>query len=113
MGKNFKTDAVFTKHPAFEGVFMKHFFSKSETDERLNNCEVNIVPGFETAPHTHENAAEFFYVVEGTGEFLDNTEWLPIKKGDAFQAPMGMTHSVKNTGRSTLVLFSTFSPPIR
>jgi hypothetical protein len=26
---------------------------------------------------------------------LDNTEWLPIKKGDAFQAPMGMTHAIK------------------
>ena len=113
MGKNIKLDAVFVKHPTQEGVFMKHFFSKDETNERLNNLEVNIVPGFQIAPHTHDNAGEFFYVVDGEGEFLDNTEWTSIKKGDAFQAPMGMTHAIKNTGRVTLVLFSTFSPPIK
>lgn len=113
MGKNIKTDSFFVKHPAFEGVFMKHFFSKDETGGQLNNLEVNIVSGFEIKPHTHENAGEFFYVVDGSGEFLDETEWVSIKKGDAFQAPMGMTHAIKNTGRETLVLFSTFSPPIK
>ena len=113
MGKNIKLDAVFVKHPTQEGVFMKHFFSKDETNERLNNLEVNIVPGFQIAPHTHDNAGEYFYVVDGEGEFLDNTEWIPIRRGDAFQAPMGMTHAIKNTGRVTLVLFSTFSPPVK
>jgi mannose-6-phosphate isomerase-like protein (cupin superfamily) len=113
MAKNIKLDAVFVKHPTQEGVFMKHFFSKDETNNCLNNLEVNIVPGFQIAPHTHDNAGEFFYVVNGEGEFLDNTEWIPIRKGDAFQAPMGMTHAIKNIGRETLVLFSTFSPPIK
>ena len=113
MGKNIKLDAIFVKHPTQEGVFMKHFFSKDETNEHLNNLEVNIIPGFQIAPHTHDNAGEYFYVVDGEGEFLDNTEWIPIKKGDAFQAPMKMTHAIKNTGRVTLVLFSTFCPPIK
>ena len=113
MGKNIKTDSVFVRHPAHEGVFVKHFFSKDETNGCLNNLEVIIVPGFQIAPHIHDNAGEFFYVVEGEGEFLDNTEWLPIKKGDAFQAPIGTTHAIKNTGRATLVLFSTFSPPTK
>ena len=113
MAKNIKSNAVFVKHPTQEGVFMKHFFSKDETNNCLNNLEVNIVPDFQIAPHIHDNAGEFFYVVDGEGEFLDNTEWIPIRKGDAFQAPMGMTHAIKNTGRETLVLFSTFSPPTK
>jgi len=113
MGKNIKLDAKFVKHPTQEGVFMKHFFSKTETNDRLNNVEINIVPNFQIAPHTHDNACEYFYVVDGCGEFLDDTEWAPIKKGDVFQAPVGMTHAIKNTGGTTLVLFSTFSPPIR
>jgi len=113
MCKNFKTDAFFVKHPVNEGVFMKHFFSKDETDGQLNNVEVNIVSGFQIVPHVHDNAGEFFYVVDGIGEFLDDTQWISIKKGDAFQAPMGKTHAIKNTGRETLVLFSTFSPPIK
>ena len=95
MGKNIKSDAVFVKHQTQEGVFLKHFFSKSETNGRLNNLEANIVPGFQTAPHTHDNAVEYFYIVDGSGEFLDDTEWVQVKKGDAFQAPMGMTHVVK------------------
>jgi mannose-6-phosphate isomerase-like protein (cupin superfamily) len=109
MGRNIKLDAVFIKHSTHEGVFIKHFFTKDETNGSLNNLEINIVPGFQNTPHIHENADEYFYVVEGEGEYLDNTEWIPIKKGDAFRALMGMAHSVKNTGRVTLVLFSTFT----
>jgi mannose-6-phosphate isomerase-like protein (cupin superfamily) len=113
MSKNLKTDAAFIKHPTQEGVFIKHFFSKAETNDRLNNFEINIIPGFQIAPHIHDNTGEYFYVVDGAGEFLDNTEWIPVKKGDAFQAPVGTTHGIKNTGNSILVLFSTFSPPLR
>lgn len=113
MSKNVKQNAVFVKHPTQEGVFIKHFFGKEETEGQFNNLEVNIVPGFQIAPHTHEDASEFFYVVNGTGEFLDETVWITIKKGDAFMAPMGMTHAIKNTDNEVLVLLSTFSPSTR
>lgn len=112
MANNLKTDAEFTKHPTQEGVFLKHFFGK-EDNNILNNLEVYIIPGFQIAPHVHEDSFEFFYVVDGEGEFLDDTEWRAIKKGDAFKAPQGMTHGVRNTGREALLLFSTFSPAIR
>ncbi len=112
MHENVKSDAVFVKHPTQEGVFMKHFFSNEDND-RLNNLEVNIVPGFQIAPHTHDNSSEFFYVVSGQGEFLNDTEWVPIKEGIAFKAPQGMKHAVKNSGDKVLVLFSTFSPATR
>ncbi|MDR3258968.1 MAG: cupin domain-containing protein [Fusobacteriaceae bacterium] len=104
--------AKYVNHPSFNGVFTKHFFS-SEDNDRLNNVEVVIMPNFEITPHIHETAIEFFYVVEGEGEFLDNTEWRKIEKGVAFKAPIGMTHGIKNTGKKPLVLFSTFSPSIR
>lgn len=112
MASNLKSDASFMKHPTQEGVFIKHFFCKEDND-RLNNLEVNIVPGFQIAPHTHQDSTEFFYVVSGQGEFLDDKEWRTIKKGDAFKAPQGMTHSIKNTGSEALILFSTFSPATR
>jgi mannose-6-phosphate isomerase-like protein (cupin superfamily) len=112
MANNFKLNAVFTKHPTFEGVYMKHFFGKEDND-RLNNLEVLIVPNFEIGPHTHENSTEFFYVVSGQGEYLDDMEWKIIRKGDAFKAPQGITHAFRNTGREALLLFSTFSPSIR
>ena len=52
---------------------MKHFFSSQEND-RLNNLEVRIIPNYIIAPHVRENSSEFFYVVDGEGEFLDNEE---------------------------------------
>lgn len=113
MAGNVKKDAVFVKHPTQEGVFMKHFYAQADTGERLNNVEVHIVPGFQIAPHTHDEAGEFFYIVSGAGEFLDESEWTPVKKGDAFRALAGRTHALRNTGGETLVLFSTFSPPLR
>ncbi|MCL1879044.1 MAG: cupin domain-containing protein [Actinomycetia bacterium] len=91
---------------------MKHFFCKEDND-RLNNVEIHIVPGYQIAPHSHDDSSEFFYVVSGCGEFLDDGEWRPITKGDAFKAPQGVTHAIKNTGTEALVLFSTFSPAIR
>lgn len=111
MSNNFKEEAKFVKHPTAEGVFMKHFFGKNDND-RLNNLEVYVVPGFEVPVHTHEESTEFFYVVKGKGEYLDNGEWKPITKGDAFRAPQGVPHAVKNTGIGALLLLSTFSPAI-
>jgi quercetin dioxygenase-like cupin family protein len=112
MSNNLKSIQGFAKHATMDGVFIKHFFCKEDND-RLNNLEVYIVPGFEIPPHTHEDSSEFFYVVDGEGEFLDETEWKTIKKGDAFKAPQGMTHSLKATGHEALLLFSTFSPATR
>lgn len=50
MERHIIKDAVFTKHPTQEGVFMKHFFSSQEND-RLNNLEVRIIPNFMITPH--------------------------------------------------------------
>jgi mannose-6-phosphate isomerase-like protein (cupin superfamily) len=113
MSENIYKNAEYVKNPSFEGVYMKHFYGKEDTEGKLNNVEILIVPGFQIAPHTHEDSDEYFYVVSGSGEFLDDKNWFPIKKGDAFKALSKITHAVKNTGEEVLILFSTFSPPIR
>jgi mannose-6-phosphate isomerase-like protein (cupin superfamily) len=110
--KNLIQDAKYVKNTAHEGVFMRNFFSGKDND-RINNSEVCIMPGFQIAPHIHEASTEFFYVVSGVGDFLDSSEWKPVKKGDAFKAPQGMTHGLRNTGDELLVVLATFSPPIR
>ncbi len=102
----------YEKHPSLEGVYMKHFFS-GEIDNRLNNLEVRIEPGFEITSHTHEDAHEFYYVVKGKGLFLVDGKWELVREGEALLAPKTVEHGFKNNGNDTLVLFSTFSPPIR
>jgi quercetin dioxygenase-like cupin family protein len=111
MANNLIADATLKKHPVHEGVYIKHFFGKEDND-RLNNLEIVIAPGSQIPPHAHDSSTEFFYMVSGQGVFLDNDEWKAIKKGDAFRATVGMKHSIKNTGKDALVLFSTFSPAI-
>ncbi|MDR1773518.1 MAG: cupin domain-containing protein [Clostridioides sp.] len=112
MSENFKENAIYIKNPQYEGMYMKHFFDSNDND-RLNNVEITIIPGFGTKPHIHENSTEFFYIVSGEGEFTDDDGTCQVKKGDAFKAPKGVTHSIINTSNEVLVIFSTFSPPIR
>lgn len=112
MSNNIINSGEYVKHPKEEGVFLKHFFSSADND-RLNNLSVKVDVGCQISPHIHDNSSEFYYVVNGVGEFLVDGEWRPIKKGDALKAPMGMEHGIKNTGNETLELFSTFSPSIR
>ncbi len=102
----------FAKHPKDEGVYVKHFFSSADND-RLNNLEVKIQPGCQISPHIHDNSTEFYYVVSGTGEFLVNNQYIQVQKGDALKAPLGQEHGFKNNSGEELVLFSTFSPPIK
>lgn len=104
--------STYEKHPSFKGVFLKHFFS-GETNDRLNNLEVRIEPGCEISPHVHDNSHEFFYVVKGQGLFLVEGEWEPIRNGEALFAPKQIEHGFKNNGNEPLVLFSTFSPPVK
>ncbi|MDR0880155.1 MAG: cupin domain-containing protein [Clostridioides sp.] len=112
MSENFILDAKFEENPVHKGVYMKYLFGKEDND-RLSNVEIMIIPGFQISPHTHEDSTEFFYIVGGEGEYLDGDEWKYIKRGDAFKAPKGRTHGIKNTGDGSLVIFSTFSPGIR
>jgi mannose-6-phosphate isomerase-like protein (cupin superfamily) len=113
MFENFKINIVSIEHPENVGVFMKYFFQSADTGKLLNNLEVTISSGAQIAPHSHESSTEYFYVVSGEGKFLDNTEWRHIVKGDAFRAPKGMTHSIRNDSNEVLILFSTFAPPIK
>ena len=99
-------------HPKESGVHMKHFFSSADND-RLNNLEVTIDPGCQISPHVHDNASEFYYVVEGAGEFLIDGQWTPVAEGNAMKAPLGEEHGLKNTGSTAFILLSTFSPPTR
>jgi mannose-6-phosphate isomerase-like protein (cupin superfamily) len=112
MSGNIIQDGKYIKHSTDEGVFVKHYFGLGDND-RLNNVEILIIPGHQISPHKHDNSTEFFYVASGQGEFLDGDEWKPIKKSDAFKAPIGRTHGIMNSGIDMLVLLAAFSPPIR
>jgi quercetin dioxygenase-like cupin family protein len=64
--------------------------------------------GGEVTPHTHPGL-EMAYVVEGQAEVtLKGHKPLPLSAGGSFAIPPGTVHSVKNVGRSPLILVSTY-----
>lgn len=63
-------------------------------------------PGSQLESHTHPDGEEFYFFLEGTGQILVGTEWLPVKPGDFVTIPAAFTHSLKNTGGINLVFLT-------
>lgn len=57
-----------------------------------------IPPGGSIGVHIHEGEQETIVILSGTGETLDNGEWLPIGPGDVAICPNGGQHGIRNTG---------------
>ena len=94
-----------------DGVYLKHYFGSADNDQ-LNNLEIFILPNFAIEPHVHEDSAEFFYIVEGQGEFWHEGNWIAVEKGDTIFAPKNTEHGIRNRGKEPLIAFATISPPI-
>ncbi len=61
-------------------------------------AHMRIPPGSSIGVHTHEGEQETIVILSGTGETLDNGEWLPIGPGDVAICPNGGQHGIRNTG---------------
>ena len=71
------------------------------------NC---LAPGQEQRLHDHADQDKFYFVVEGTGEFVVGVERQSASEGGVVWAPAGEPHSVVNTGTSRLVLLVGIAP---
>lgn len=54
---------------------------------------------------------QFFRVEQGTGEVVLDGHRTPITAGFAILVPAGANHSIINTGRVPLKLYTVYSPP--
>ena len=61
-------------------------------------------PGSATAPQTHQEIGEFYYVMNGQGSVKVGTETATIKSGDAVPIQLNQTKSFENTGTAPLEL---------
>lgn len=75
------------------------------TAETLDPRIVRIPPGKTNNLHKHAHETLFCFI-EGTGEILVGTTWVPVKPGDAVFAPRWAMHQTRNTGDSELVLLA-------
>lgn len=65
-------------------------------------------PGGTVMPHTHPGI-EMAYIASGNGEVIMNgMAPRALRQGDSFAVPEGVVHSVRNTGKTALVMISTY-----
>jgi quercetin dioxygenase-like cupin family protein len=72
--------------------------------------ECFVPPGGGPPPHIHHDAAECFYLLEGSLSLLVGDETTTVEQGGFAHVPKGVVHSFSNTGVGAARMLATFSP---
>ena len=105
-------DAIpWSKHPAFEGVELKHIITSERTDGQFSYHLVRIAPNKKIGSHIHEKQLETHEVIAGTGVCVNDGVELPYETGVISIFPIGVPHEVI-AGDDGLCLFAKFMPAL-
>lgn len=105
-------DAIpWSKHPAFEGVELKHIITSERTDGQFSYHLVRIAPNKKIGNHIHEKQLETHEVISGTGVCVNDGVELPYEAGIISIFPVGVPHEVI-AGDDGLCLFAKFMPAL-
>ena len=105
-------DAIpWSKHPAFEGVELKHIITSERTDGQFSYHLVRIAPNKKIGNHIHEKQLETHEVISGTGVCVNDGVELPYETGVISIFPIGVPHEVI-AGDDGLCLFAKFMPAL-
>ena len=105
-------DAIpWSKHPAFEGVELKHIITSERTDGQFSYHLVRIAPNKKIGSHIHEKQLETHEVISGTGVCVNDGVELPYEAGVISIFPVGVPHEVI-AGDDGLCLFAKFMPAL-
>ena len=63
---------------------------------------MTLNPGCSIGYHVHEQEAELFYILAGTGVYSDDGTETDVRAGDVAICETGHGHSIANTGEDTL-----------
>ena len=105
-------DAIpWSKHPAFEGVELKHIITSERTDGQFSYHLVRIALNKKIGNHIHEKQLETHEVISGTGVCVNDGVELPYEAGVISIFPVGVPHEVI-AGDDGLCLFAKFMPAL-
>lgn len=80
-----------------------------ETEQMF--CDVYCLePGQAQAPHAHEGATKFYYVIEGEGSFTSGEAVETLGPGGLAWSGPGEVHGVENRSDARLVLLVSMAP---
>lgn len=86
-------------------ITIRHCLNKEDFKAKCRLCaQIVIPPGAGIGLHEHSNEDEIFIVQQGQGLIMDNDQEVAVEAGDAILTGQGGSHSVKNTGRTDLIL---------
>ncbi len=77
---------------------------------QLSLLEIAFDPSFEVSPHSHDDHADSFYVLEGEVEFARGDETLHAGPGTFIAAPPGTLHGFRNAGTSRARVLNLHAP---
>ena len=76
----------------------------------LSLVEIEFDPTFEVPPHTHDDHADSFFVLEGAVEFTRGDETVTAAPGTFFAAPPGTRHGFRNPGTERARVLNLHAP---
>jgi mannose-6-phosphate isomerase-like protein (cupin superfamily) len=97
------------------GLVKYHYLAdQKKTDGDYGLYRVDIAPkGGGPGPHFHRAMSEAFFVLSGTMELYDGTDWTESGQGDFLYVPPGGIHGFRNVAddpASVLMLFAPGAP---
>lgn len=104
-------EIVWSKHPTFEGVELKHIISSKETNGEFSFHLVRIAPNKKIGMHVHETQLETHEVICGTGVCINDGAKINYTPGTISIFPTTIEHEVI-AGDDGLYLFAKFFPAL-
>jgi quercetin dioxygenase-like cupin family protein len=80
------------------------------TGGTLSFLEASVPPGSGPPAHTHNDADEAYYILNGTFEVLDGERLIEATPGDFVFIPRGTLHRFKNVGRDAARMLFLYTP---
>lgn len=104
-------EIVWSKHPTFEGVELKHIITSKETNGEFSFHLVRIAPNKKIGMHVHGTQLETHEVICGTGVCINDGAKINYTPGTISIFPATIEHEVI-AGDYGLYLFAKFFPAL-
>lgn len=104
-------DIPWTKHPAFEGVELKHLVTSKQTGGQFSYHLVRIAPDKKIGNHVHKTQAETHEVISGGGVCVNEGAEITYEPGVISILPRNVPHEV-TAGSEGLYIFAKFMPAL-
>lgn len=104
-------DVLWSKHPTFDGVELKHILTSKETGGTYSYHLVRIAPNCSIKEHIHETQLETHEIIEGQGICINDGISITYEPGVVSIMPAGIPHEI-TAGNTGLYLFAKFMPAL-